>query len=352
MSKNIVVFSDGTGQEGGKDNNTNVYKLFNMVENRTNNQVTFYDRGLGTGWRKITGNVAGMGISKNIMECYEFIFENFCAGDRIYLFGFSRGATTVRSLSSFIHHFGILPKSRPELIKQAYKIYKKRPNQDDEKGLKEWRGKVDDFIGRNHTMWTKIEFLGVWDTVAALGLPFKMLDVLVNLVPAFRHKYHNLRLSECVIHARHALAVDDERLTFHPEIWDKEITSDQTMKQVWFCGMHSDVGGGYEEQNLSDIPLHWMFHEAKENGLLIYPDHRVKLSPDPDGHMHDSRDSFFTKFYRTRIRSWNIESHGEPVVHESVERRKLNKQNLANPEYKPWVLNMRYRVERGQDNEI
>ena len=122
MEKNIVVFSDGTGQEGGRGHNTNVYKLFNMIEDRTDRQVIYYDRGLGTGWRKVTGTVTGMGISKNIRDCYEFIFENYCAGDQIFLFGFSRGATTVRSLSSFVHLFGILPKSRPELIKQAYRI--------------------------------------------------------------------------------------------------------------------------------------------------------------------------------------------------------------------------------------
>ena len=110
MSKNIVVFSDGTGQEGGEGNNTNVYNLFNMVEDRTASQVAFYDRGLGTGWRKITGNGAGVGISENIIDCYEFIFENYQAGDKIYLFGFSRGAFTVRSLSGFINLFGILPK--------------------------------------------------------------------------------------------------------------------------------------------------------------------------------------------------------------------------------------------------
>jgi len=126
MVKNIIIFSDGTGQEGGRGNNTNVYKLFNMIEDRTENQIIFYDRGLGTGWRKFTGNVFGMGISKNILECYEFLFKNFYSGDHIFLFGFSRGATTVRSLSGFIHMFGILPTSRPELIKRAYKIYKKK----------------------------------------------------------------------------------------------------------------------------------------------------------------------------------------------------------------------------------
>ncbi len=126
MAKNIVVFSDGTAQEGGKGNNTNVYILFNMIEDRTPNQIAFYDRGLGTGWRKITGSTFGAGISKNIQECYEFIFENYQADDQIYLFGFSRGAFTVRSLSGFINLFGILPKSRRELIKEAYKIYKKK----------------------------------------------------------------------------------------------------------------------------------------------------------------------------------------------------------------------------------
>ena len=80
MAKNIVIFSDGTAQEGGLGHDTNVYKLFNMIEDRTEKQITFYDRGLGTGRRKITGNVSGMGISQNIFECYEFIFEHYCAG--------------------------------------------------------------------------------------------------------------------------------------------------------------------------------------------------------------------------------------------------------------------------------
>ena len=126
MPKNIVVFSDGTGQEGGKRYNTNVYKLFNMVLDRSPEQIVYYDRGLGTGWRKFLGLAFGMGISRNIRDCYRFIFENYVAGDKIYLFGFSRGAATVRSLSSFIHVFGMLPKSRPELIQHAYKIYKTR----------------------------------------------------------------------------------------------------------------------------------------------------------------------------------------------------------------------------------
>ena len=119
MTKNIVVFSDGTAKESGQGTNTNVYKLFNMIEDRTSDQIAFYDRGLGTGLRKLSGSAFGVGISKNIRDCYEFIFENYQSRDQIFLFGFSRGAFTVRSLSGFLDLFGIIPKSRKELINEA-----------------------------------------------------------------------------------------------------------------------------------------------------------------------------------------------------------------------------------------
>lgn len=338
MPKNIVIFSDGTGQEGGKGNNTNVYKLFNMVEDRTAEQISFYDRGLGTGWRKITGNISGMGISQNIYDCYRFIFENYMAGDNIFLFGFSRGATTVRSLSSFIHYFGILPKSRPELIRQAYRIYKIKSEFERKK-------KADDFVARHHNQWTKIKFLGVWDTVDALGLPIKSLSTLVDWFPFFRHKFHNLTLSESVVHARQALAIDDERLTFHPKIWDKEIKDYQTMKQVWFAGMHTDVGGGYKEQDLSDIPLIWMVEEAKQAGLRLYPKHKVQTNPNADGFMHDSRKGFPGYLFRKATRTWDSEKKGKLVIHQSARLRKLNKENTSNPPYKPWIFELEHDVE-------
>jgi len=344
MHKNIVVFSDGTGQEGGKGYNTNVYKLYNMVEDRTENQTAFYDRGLGTGWRRFTGNVAGMGISQNIYECYKFIFDNYMAGDDIFLFGFSRGAATVRSLSAFIHLFGILPKSRPELIKQAYKIYKISDSEKRKQLAKE-------FVARHHNQWTRVKFLGVWDTVDALGLPLKKVNTFIDWMPMFRHKFHNLTLSESVEHARQALAVDDERLIFHPKIWDKEIKDYQTMKQVWFCGMHTDVGGGYKEQELSDIALLWMIEEAKKASLRIYPKHSVMINPDPNGIMHDSRKGFPNILYAKKIRTWNTETHAKPVVHESVLLRKLNKQNTDSPQYHPWILEMDYEVEQWPEDQ-
>jgi uncharacterized protein (DUF2235 family) len=328
MSKNIVVFSDGTGQEGGKKHNSNVYKLFNMCEDRTARQVVFYDRGLGTGWRKLIGNAFGAGISRNIRECYQFIFENFNADDRIFLFGFSRGATTVRSLSSFIHLFGILPKSRPELIDAAYRIYKDPDTRDVESKA---------FISRHHNMWCRIRLIGVWDTVAALGIPIKGLNAIVEQIPGCNHQFQDLRMSTSVEHGRHALAIDDERKIFHPMLWDQKLEDYQTMEQVWFCGMHTDVGGGYAEQGLADISLEWMVHEARKKGLLIYGKHQVRTDPQPDGIMHDSRSGGLGRLYRRKVRHWNTATHGKPVVHGSVLQRTRDRHNRDGG-YQAWIL--------------
>jgi len=339
MSKNIVIFSDGTGQEGGTGSNTNIYKLYNMIEDRTKEQISFYDAGLGTGWRKFSGNVGGAGISKNIQECYQFIFENYEAGDQIYLFGFSRGAATVRSLSSFIHYFGILPKSRPELIKQAYKIY-----QIENKVTREEQAK--NFVSTHHSMWTKIKFLGCFDTVAALGLPIKPLSVLVNKIPGFQHKFHDFRLSHSVENAYQALAIDDERKTFHPILWDEKNTlPTQSIKQVWFCGMHTDVGGGYDEKDLSDIPLAWMRDMAIKHNLLIYKNNHVEIEGDINGCMHDSRGEYWTKIYHQEQRSWPSTLADKPIIHNSVLLRTKSKANDDSDAYKPWVLEMDYEVE-------
>lgn len=336
MAKNIVVFSDGTGQEGGKGYNSNVYRLFNMCEDRTERQVVFYDRGLGTGWRKLTGLAFGAGISVNIKECYRFIFDHFEADDRIFLFGFSRGATTVRSLSSFIHLFGILPKSRPELIDEAYRIYKKEKTRD---------ARSQQFIKRHHNMWARIRFLGVWDTVAALGVPVPGLNALIEQIPGWRHRFQNLSMSQSVEHGRHALALDDERKIFHPVLWDRKLEDYQSMEQVWFCGMHTDVGGGYAEQGLADLALTWMVDEARNKGLLIYPKHKVAIAPDPDGIMHDSRCGALRRLYRREVRHWNSETHGKPVVHGSVLQRRKDRHN-RDGDYEPWILQMNFETWR------
>ncbi len=328
--KNIVVFSDGTGQEGGVDANTNVYKLFQMIERRSEHQVSFYDRGLGTtGTRKFLGKTCGYGISYNILECYRFIYDTYNDGDRIFLFGFSRGATTMRSLAGFIDLFGMLPQSRPELIEKAYEIYEIESRQ-------ERLRKADAFLQANCSLWCDIHFIGVWDTVAALGVPFTTLSLLLDKMPMFKHQFHDLTLSRRVRHARHALAIDDERKSFLPTLWSSEIQPHQTLKQVWFAGMHTDVGGGYVEQNLSDIPFEWMAREAIREGLRISARHEVESRPSERGVMHDSRkDSRLTRLFSKKARSWDRAD--APVVHESVRQRSRH----AALGYTPWILDQK-----------
>ena len=276
--KNIVIFSDGTGQEGGVGSNTNVYKLFTMCEDRSPRQTLFYDRGLGTGvWHKWIGSITGSGITQNILDCYKFISDNYQMGDRIFLFGFSRGATTVKSLAGFIHRFGILPYCRPELAKRAYAIYR-NPNI----GTKD--KEADAFLQRNCTTYCNIKFLGVWETVAALGFPVLWVDQVLNWFPFFRHRFHELGVNPIVENCYHAMAIDERRKVFELLPWQtkqqgEEATgivpieySDadflekplgladtdsygfsvrtkgrQIVNQVWFSGVHTDVGGGYKE---------------------------------------------------------------------------------------------------------
>lgn len=335
MVKNIVVFSDGTGQEGGVGFDTNIYKVFKAVENRTRSQISFYDRGLGTGRRKFLSLATGIGISKNIEDCYRFIFENFEAGDSIYLFGFSRGAATVRSLSGFIHAFGILPKSRPELIKQAYKLYKIK-NKDKRSDA------ADDFHKRHHTMWTSIKFVGVWDTVAALGVPLPALNKLVNMIPGFSHNFHNFNLSKSIQNGAHALSIDDERKTFHPKLWNAKIGDKQAMEQVWFLGAHTDIGGGYDETGLSDISLNWMVTQAMDHGLLVFDKSILKFEGNPNATMHDARKGRLGKLYKKAERFWpdedeNGDTYGPPSIHPSVKLRVKNRDNGDNPVYKSWI---------------
>lgn len=356
MSKNIVVLSDGTGQEGGRGHDSNIYKLFRMLEDRTDRQIVFYDEGLGTDWHKVSGNAFGAGFSNNLLECYKFIFDNYNSGDRIFLFGFSRGAATVRSLASFIHYFGILPHSRPELIKKAFKLYSKGQDKlslelfkqtynlfkggQVEEVEDELNKKATEFVHKHPNQWAKVEFLGVWDTVPALGL-VALAGLNTALGKLFRYNFHDFKLHPSVKNAYHALSIDDDRLWFHPSVWTKKTREEQIVEQVWFSGAHTDVGGGFNESGLSDITLEWMFEKAVSYGLRIHLGSReywnFVVAPDPVDLYHPPRKGFgkiFKKGPRNDV--WNKQGasaeFGRPVIHRSVlERYKRVDEN-------PWIL--------------
>ncbi len=361
MPKNIIVLSDGTGQDGGRGHDSNVYKLFRMLEDRTENQIVFYDEGLGTDTKKVTGSAAGAGFSKNILQCYHFIYDNYEAGDKIFLFGFSRGAATVRSLAAFIHYFGMLPKARPELIERAWDLYragrKERHDEEETTAKKNTgrRGPQDEdltprdtfsdsakqFIREHPNQWASIEFLGVWDTVPALGLvPLKSLNLLINTFPMWKHGFHDFKLQPSVKHAYHALSIDDDRLWFHPTIW-KECGPGQTVQQVWFSGSHTDVGGGFMAAGLPDVTLEWMVEKAVFHGIRLHlrsrRDWNFVIAPDATDREHPPR-AGIGRVYAPALRDkvWDqqaFDSFGPPKLHQSVIDRARH-----DPNYRPWAL--------------
>lgn len=285
---NIVICCDGTSNEVG-EHNTNVVKLYRMLE-RSNRQVCFYDPGVGTfsspaaltvmgrALSKLAGKAFGAGLTQNIEEAYAFLMRTWQPGDRIYLFGFSRGAYTARAVAAMLHKCGLLDPSHEHLIPYATKI------------ARTW--KEEDSHHAFTAMFARpcpVHFLGLWDTVKSVGwvwtpvtLPFTLRNPSVGIV-------------------RHALAIDERRAFFRQNMWGKPFAN-QDVKEVWFAGVHSDVGGSYpdSESGLAQIALEWMAKEAAVAGLHIDANDRARLipprrsvlagipGPDPDAEMHNS----------------------------------------------------------------
>ncbi|MCL1124046.1 DUF2235 domain-containing protein [Shewanella surugensis] len=336
MSKNIVIFSDGTGQAGHTLYSSNVFKSFTFIDQYSKNQITHYSQGIGGHWWRLTGSLLGLGITNNMLDCYRFIVEHYHWGDNIYLFGFSRGAATVRSLSRFMLFFGLLPSIKPTLISAALKIYQIR-----DPLLRQHQ--ADRFINQHGAEACDIHFIGVWDTVAALGLPNRFLDHLLSNIPTFRHQFHDFKISANVKHAYHALAIDETRGIFSPLLWRQKAHPAQTLKQVWFSGVHSDVGGGYEHDGLSNIPLFWMLEQAQRHGLILAPN--ISIKQNIHDTMHNEISWGWGAWLQNKTRFWNKNISNKPTIHASVLERNLNTMNQRHPEYQPWILQGQYHIE-------
>jgi len=284
MPKNIVLLSDGTGNSAAKLFKTNVWRLYQALDLQGSNQVAIYDDGVGTEAFKplrILGGAFGWGLSKNVRELYASLVRSYQPGDRIYLFGFSRGAFTVRTLGGFITSCGILKNEYGtdaelrDAVADAYRVYRARYMGAPEKLLRRTlrrpaeRGEVFQarkkrFDEQYATHSARIAFIGVWDTVAAVGLPFDHLADFLNWF--YQFKFSDLRLSPLVERGCHAVAIDDERHTFHPVMWHVAPEDGERIRQIWFPGVHSNVGGGYPKQGMSLVSLDWMMTEAESVG--------------------------------------------------------------------------------------
>lgn len=282
MSKNIVVCCDGTGNEI-EINLSNVLKLYRCLK-KDDEQVVYYDTGIGTvsqsddwgqGWNKIKavfGLMTGRGMNQNVLDAYKFLVKNYETGDQIYLFGFSRGAHTVRVLAGFLRVVGLLNPNQENLFEYALTSYKKVLVSDDE--AIGWRvNKIAE--GK----YVPIKFIGVWDTVSSVLVPRE--DQIFPTMQKLPYTGSNVLVEVF----RHAISIDERRRMFRADHWkegqlykrnpfmtdENKKTVQQNSKQVWFAGVHSDVGGGYpeEESGIAKFPLKWMIDEAKGHGLLI-----------------------------------------------------------------------------------
>lgn len=286
--KRIAIFADGTWNSPQRGGATNVLQMARAVMPRANGaeQVAFYDWGVGTDRKKLAGGITGAGIDKNIMDCYRFIVHNYDVGDELFFFGFSRGAYTVRSLAGFIRNCGLLKREYAKQIPVAYRLYRKRTHasRPDEPEPIRFREK---YAVANIS---NIEFVGAWDTVGALGIPVPFWGTL----NAREFLFHDTEPSRIVQHARHAVSIDENREDFEPTLWDDKPGCE--IQQVWFAGVHGDVGGGYREHGLSDCASQWMLNEASELGLAFESHFADALNPDAGARQHDER----TGIYRAR----------------------------------------------------
>ncbi|HET6561839.1 MAG TPA: DUF2235 domain-containing protein [Marmoricola sp.] len=266
--KRLVVCCDGTWNRPDAKNVTNIEKIARTVETdlaRTGGvqQLVLYLSGVGgAGYHtdRLLGGAFGLGLFHNVLAGYRFLALHYEPGDEIYVFGFSRGAYTARSLGGMIGKVGLLTRRAlvEEKLPEAVERYQGTASEAGEKGSSTAEFKRD-FCHPD----TPIHFIGVFDTVGALGVPGALRR---------RHQFHDVKLSDAVRSARQALAADERRMKFEPCLWDavdESCCEDPRVKQVWFEGAHSDVGGGYPECGLSDSALLWMVSEANEQGLAF-----------------------------------------------------------------------------------
>jgi uncharacterized protein (DUF2235 family) len=319
MARNLILLFDGTWNN--KRTRTNVIGMRESIRTSGRGdaqQPVFYDEGVGTKWyNRLSGGAFGRGLSENIQEGYAWLSRRCVRDDAIYVFGFSRGAYTARSLVGLIRKCGLLNAVTDETIRQAYDLYRDKSVHPDDPKAVEFRAK--------HSRETRVRFIGVWDTVGALGIP-------ISQVPFSRdfYQWHDTELSKIVDYAIQAVAVDEHRKDFGVTLWSKLKPDNVKVEQRWFAGAHSDVGGG-EGGALPKLALRWLQDMAEEAGLVL----KEKVQIDPQhalGPISDSFGSFMFGIYKLFKKRYHraFGSGVNEVVDESVWQRWR-----ADPAYRP-----------------
>lgn len=301
MSKRIVICADGTWntpdqKDEGVISPTNVARLAMSVAHFAGDgwrQMLYYDSGVGTHWYdRIRGGISGVGISRNILKAYRFLMEQYEDGDDIFLFGFSRGAYTVRSLSGLLRNSGLLYTDNLHKLDDGYMLYRRRDKESLPQAIE------SELFRRTYSREVRIHCIGVWDTVGALGIPSRNFDMVNKLLNV---EFHDVELSSRIDNAFQALAIDERRSAFEPCLWRRQEGANcQRLEQVWFAGVHASIGGGYRDTGLSDIALTWMMERAEECGLEFDPAPMKRLGlairPAWDGKLVESKKGAYRLF--------------------------------------------------------
>jgi uncharacterized protein (DUF2235 family) len=324
MARRLALFFDGTWNKlyGGlqEAKNTNVGILCTAARQCEGDaQSVYYETGVGSAdWNALVGGVLGAGMDRKILEGYEFLVRNYKDGDEVFVFGFSRGAYSARSLVGLIGRVGLITKvnvnvheeaqaferlvdaqsPRAEgahwaMFNRAYAIYR------DRSGTPAARDAYAAEFREKYSRPMGIKCVGVWDTVGSRGIPNDSFEQFNHAV----HGFHDVKLGTIVDHAFHALALDERRAAFEPALWSAPARATQHVEQVWFLGDHSDVGGGHEDSpvgaRLADIPLAWMAERARELGLeLKLPPLRSEEEIVAQARRHDTYSEFLEGKYR------------------------------------------------------
>lgn len=317
MPKRLVICCDGTWnlpdqKDRGQVRPSNVAKiaLAALAQDASGTaQRIFYGKGVGTelGLNRLFGGAFGVGLSSNIREAYRYLIENYETGDELFLFGFSRGAYTARSLAGLIRNCGLLRREYADRYDQAYKLYRRRDSYSRPSSIE------SQLFRKSYAHEIRIKFIGVWDTVGALGIPVRGLRFVNRLMGL---EFHDVKLSNYVDHAYHALAVDEKRKPFMPTLWQQQPHAPgQKMEQVWFAGVHTNIGGGYENSGLSDIAFLWMKQKAEAAGLAFDEDWiRDNIHPDALGELRNSSTGLY-KLSSAYHRPIGVKLAGNESVH-------------------------------------
>lgn len=346
MGKNIAIFCDGTWNQLRSEYPTNVVLLAQKVahqDSQGQHQMVLYLEGVGTGQAVISkadqwfGGAFGVGLMDNVEAAYRYLVLNFEPDDRVFVFGFSRGAYTARSLCGLIRNAGILDREHLMKVPEAVKLYKSRDKADhpDENRARQFRADYSSrvCVNREDQEWraqnapdsasaplVEIAYLGLWDTVGALGVP---KHLFFQGVFNKRHRFHDTKLSSMVKAARHAQAIDERRKIFVDTPFDLEKlqslnggkASDKSpYRQVWFPGDHGSVGGGGDIRDLSDGALKWVAEGAIKNGLALENGWETSLSPMVEGPLNNSTRK--GGFLGRTSKAWRISHHLKTETHD------------------------------------